>query len=134
MKREAKAAVVKAKNEAYKEWYDKMGTEEGERMIYKVAKQRVRPRRDIGEVNMIRVQISRCQHMRYMSKRGGESISATCQGTVWRRTSSRRVSSGNIKERGEQSHTENEKVKNCRMFPTDLIKHIVESGVSGRDT
>ena len=24
--------------EAYKEWHDKMGTEEGERMIYKVAK------------------------------------------------------------------------------------------------
>ena len=32
------AAVAKAKNEAYKEWYDKMGTEEGERLIYKVAK------------------------------------------------------------------------------------------------
>ena len=41
MKREAKAAVAKAKNEAYKEWYDKMGTEEGERTIYKVAKQRL---------------------------------------------------------------------------------------------
>ena len=34
-KREAKAAVGKAKNEAYKEWYDEMGIEEGERMIYK---------------------------------------------------------------------------------------------------
>ena len=32
MKIEAKAAVAKAKNEAYKEWYDKMGTEEGEWM------------------------------------------------------------------------------------------------------
>ena len=38
MKREAKAAVAKAKNEAYKEWYDKMGTEEGGMMIYKAAK------------------------------------------------------------------------------------------------
>ena len=57
MKREAKAAVAKAKNEAYKEWYDKMGTEEGERMIYKVAKQRARSRRDIGEVNVIKDQI-----------------------------------------------------------------------------
>ena len=47
MKREAKAAVAKAKNEAYKRWYDKMGTEEGERMIYKVGKQRARSRRDI---------------------------------------------------------------------------------------
>ena len=51
IKREAKAAVAKDKNEACKEWYDKMGTEEGERMIYKVAKQRARPRRDIGEVS-----------------------------------------------------------------------------------
>ena len=49
--------VVKAKNEAYKEWYGKMGTEEGERMIYKVAKQRARSRRDIGEVNVIKDQI-----------------------------------------------------------------------------
>ena len=56
-KREAKAAVAKAKNEAYKEWYDKMGTEEGERVIYKVAKQRARSRRDIGEVNVIEDQI-----------------------------------------------------------------------------
>ena len=40
MKKEAKAAVAKAKNEAYKEWYDTMGTEEGERTIYKVAKRR----------------------------------------------------------------------------------------------
>ena len=56
-KREAKAAVAKAKNEAYYEWFDKMGTEEGERMIYEVAKQRARSRRDIGEVNVIKDQI-----------------------------------------------------------------------------
>ena len=36
-KREAKVAVAKAKNEACIEWYDKIGTEEGERTIYKVA-------------------------------------------------------------------------------------------------
>ena len=34
-----------------------MGTEEGERMIYKVAKQRARSRIYIGEVNVIKVQI-----------------------------------------------------------------------------
>ena len=34
-----------------------MGTEEGERMIHKVAKQRARSRRDIGEVNVIKDQI-----------------------------------------------------------------------------
>ena len=48
MKGEVKDAVAKATNEAYKEWHDKMRTEEGERMIYKVAKQRARPRRDVG--------------------------------------------------------------------------------------
>ena len=56
-KREAKTAVAKAKNEAYNNWYDKMGTEEGQWMIYKVAKQRARPRRDLGEVNVIEDQI-----------------------------------------------------------------------------
>ena len=35
MKRDTNDAVAKAKYEAHKEWYDKMGTEEGERMIYK---------------------------------------------------------------------------------------------------
>ena len=56
-KREAKAAVAKAKHEAYKEWYDKMGTEGGERMIYRVAKQRAMSRKDTGEVNVIKYQI-----------------------------------------------------------------------------
>ena len=57
MKREAKPAVAKPKNEAFKEWYDKMGSEEGEQMIYEVAKQRARPRRNIGELNVIKDQI-----------------------------------------------------------------------------
>ena len=34
-----------------------MGTGEGERMIYKVAKQRSRSRRCVGEVNVIKIQI-----------------------------------------------------------------------------
>ena len=54
MKRKAKAAVAKAKTETSEEWYDKMGTKEGERMINKVEKQRASSRRDIGEVNVIK--------------------------------------------------------------------------------
>ena len=54
-----KSAVAKARNEIYKEWYDKMGTEEGERMIYKMAKQRARSRRYIGEVNVIKDQLGK---------------------------------------------------------------------------
>ena len=53
LKREAKAAVAKTKNEAY----EKMGIEEGERMIYKVTNQRARSRRDIEELNVIKDQI-----------------------------------------------------------------------------
>ena len=49
MRRKEKATVAQAKHEACKEWYDKMGTEEGERMIYKEAKQKARSGRDIGE-------------------------------------------------------------------------------------
>ena len=55
-----------------------MGTEEGERMIYKVAKQRGRPRRDTGEVNVIKDQIGEMLTDEVKkSKRGGESISTT---------------------------------------------------------
>ena len=38
-----------------------MGTEEGVRMICKVAKERARSRRDIGEVNVITDQIGEMQ-------------------------------------------------------------------------
>ena len=57
MNREAKAAVAKANIGAYEEWYDKMGTEESERLIYKVVKPRTSSRRDTGEVNVIKDQI-----------------------------------------------------------------------------
>ena len=36
---------------------NKIGTEEGELMIYKGAKQRARSRRDVGEMNMIKDKI-----------------------------------------------------------------------------
>ncbi|XP_047495893.1 uncharacterized protein LOC125043700 [Penaeus chinensis] len=48
-KREAKRAVAKDKEEAWREWYEKMETKEGERIIYKVAKQRAQSRQDVGE-------------------------------------------------------------------------------------
>ena len=76
MRRKAKVTVTQAKHEACKEWYDKMGTAEGDRMIYKVAKQRARSRRDIGEVNVIKEQTGEMlTDMRYRSKRGAEYFS-----------------------------------------------------------
>lgn len=53
-KRETKKVVAKAKEEAWADWYDNMETEEGEKMIYKVARQRAQSRQDIGEVAVIK--------------------------------------------------------------------------------
>ena len=49
--------AYKLNNDAYQEWYHKIGTEGSKRMIYKVAKQRAISRRDIGKVNVIKDQI-----------------------------------------------------------------------------
>lgn len=49
-----KIAVAKAKDKAYKEWYDKLGTKEGENMIYRVTKQRHQKKKDITEILVIK--------------------------------------------------------------------------------
>ena len=46
-KNEAKREVAKAKEEATKEWYDNMESKEGERCIYRLARQRAQTRQDI---------------------------------------------------------------------------------------
>ncbi|GFS15628.1 endonuclease-reverse transcriptase HmRTE-e01 [Elysia marginata] len=46
-KKEAERAVAKAKKEGYKEWYENLDTREGEKTIYKIAKQRAEAKRDI---------------------------------------------------------------------------------------
>ena len=53
-KKKAKVAVAKAKDNAYKKWYDKLGTKEGEDMIYRIKKQRAEKRRDITETLVIK--------------------------------------------------------------------------------
>ncbi|XP_047487258.1 uncharacterized protein LOC125038065 [Penaeus chinensis] len=53
-KREPKIALAKAKEEAWREWYEKMETKEEERIIYKVAKQRAQSRQDVGEISVIK--------------------------------------------------------------------------------
>ena len=137
MKREAKVAVAKAKNEAYKEWYDKMGTEEGERLIYKVAKQRARSRRDIGEVNVIKDQT-------------GDMLTDEVKiKERWREYFSNLLNVENAREQlgevpaveGPVNEISREEVKNaiermkkgkapgCPGLPIDLIKHLGESGV-----
>jgi len=55
-KREAKIAVAKAKTDAWKEWYENLESKEGERTIYRIARQRARNRKDIGEMTAIRNQ------------------------------------------------------------------------------
>ena len=136
-KREAKAAVAKAKNEAYRQWYDKMGTEEGERVIYKVAKQRARSRRDIGEVNVIKDQIGEMLTDEVKIKDMWREQPTKCrkrQGTARRSTSSRRTSPRNIKGRGEESHREHEEGKSSRMLrPPDRPYQTPRGEWSGHD-
>ncbi|GFS06054.1 retrovirus-related Pol polyprotein LINE-1 [Elysia marginata] len=49
-KKEAKRTVAKAKEEGYKEWYENLDTREGEKTIYRIAKQRAEAKRDIKEI------------------------------------------------------------------------------------
>ena len=53
-KQEAKKEVAKAKKEAYQELYDGMETAEGQKDIFRIAKQREKETRDIQHVKMIR--------------------------------------------------------------------------------
>ena len=55
-KKEAKREVAKAKEEATKEWYDNMESKEGERCMYRVARQRARRRKDVGDLKYVRDQ------------------------------------------------------------------------------
>ena len=114
-----------------------MGTEEGERKIYKVAKQRARPRRDIGEVNGIKDQI-------------GEMLTDEVNiKERWRENFNNLLTVENAREQlGEVPAVEGpvleisrEEVKKaiesmkkgkaagCSGLPIDLIKHLGESGV-----
>ena len=135
--REAKAAVAKDTNEAYKERYDKMGTEEGEGMIYKVAKQMASSRRDIGEVNVIKDQTREMLIDEVKIKER------------WREYFSNLLNVENAREQlgevpaveGPVHEISREEVKNaikrmkkgkspgCSGLPIDLIKHIGESRV-----
>ena len=46
-KQKAKRAVAKAKESAWKEWYDNLGTKEGEDNTYKIAKARAKHKKNI---------------------------------------------------------------------------------------
>ena len=53
-KRAAKRAVAIAKGKQYDELYDRLGTREGEKGVYKIAKSRARSQRDVGDVRCVR--------------------------------------------------------------------------------
>ena len=53
-KKAAKRAVGEARGRAYEDLYQRLGTKEGERDIYKMAKIRERKTRDIGQVKCIK--------------------------------------------------------------------------------
>ena len=53
-KKLTKKAVAKAREEAWRGWYEKLGTPEGEMTIYRVAKSRSKQQQDIGQMGMVR--------------------------------------------------------------------------------
>ncbi|KAJ0445561.1 putative RNA-directed DNA polymerase [Helianthus annuus] len=53
-KREAKKAVVEAKNRAYKNMYERLETKEGEHAMFRIAKARERRKQDLGVVKFIK--------------------------------------------------------------------------------
>ena len=53
-KRKSKKAVAQARSIASKPLYDKLGTPEGEQMVYRIAKARERSRRDIEECSYVK--------------------------------------------------------------------------------
>ena len=54
LKKEAKKAVARAKEKAWKKWYDKLETKEGEDQIYRIAKNRAKQKKDITQVAVIK--------------------------------------------------------------------------------
>ena len=54
MKKEAKRTVARAKQAACKEFYEKLGTKEGEKNIYRVAKDRNKKSQDMSHVKQIK--------------------------------------------------------------------------------
>ena len=53
-KKRSKKAVAQSRSEASRPLYEKLGTPEGEQMIYRIAKVREKSRRDIEECNYIK--------------------------------------------------------------------------------
>ena len=54
MRREAKKGVAKAKNNAYDELYEELDSKEGERTLYRLARQRHQAGKDVQQVRMMK--------------------------------------------------------------------------------
>ena len=137
LKREAKRVVAKAKSEAQKDWYEKLGTKEGEKIIYKVAKQRKNERKDIGELSVIKDQAGNLLiEEEKVKERWGEYFDnllnventreqleelAEVEGPI------RPVTRKEVKE--AISNTKSGKATGCSGLGVDLIKHLGESGI-----
>ena len=137
LKREAKRIVAKAKSEAHRDWYEKLGTKEGEKIIYRVAKQRKNERKDIGELSVIKDQTGKLVIAEEKVKeRWGEYFDnllnventreqleemAEVEGPI------KLVTRKEVKE--AIGNTKSGKAAGCSGLGVDLIKHLGESGV-----
>ncbi|XP_063865384.1 uncharacterized protein LOC135103270 [Scylla paramamosain] len=55
-KKQAKRAVARAKSNTYRDWYERLDTPDGEKIIYRVVKVRNEMRKDFGEVAIVKDQ------------------------------------------------------------------------------
>ena len=113
-----------------------MGTEVGEQMIYKVAKQRTSSRRDIGEVNMFKDQIGEMLTDEVKFKKRCREYFSNLLNVVNAREQLGEVPAveGPVQEISREEvnkaieSMKKGKAAGCSGLPIDLIKHLGESG------
>ncbi|XP_063851765.1 uncharacterized protein LOC135095055 [Scylla paramamosain] len=74
-KKQAKRAVARAKINTYRDWYERLDTPDGEKIIYRVAKVRNEMRKDVGEVAIVKDQNGDILMMEDIKRRWQEYLS-----------------------------------------------------------
>ncbi|KAK3507778.1 hypothetical protein QTP70_000334 [Hemibagrus guttatus] len=73
LQRRVKREVSKSKQKAYEELYTRVHTREGEKDLYRLARQRDRDGKDVQQVRVIRIEMEGCSHVRRVYRGDGRS-------------------------------------------------------------
>ena len=82
VKRAAKKAVVEAKYRAFKAFYQKFDTKEGEKFIFILAKSRSRQKKDLGTLKFIKEEGGRVIKLYVHNKKNNKKIKGYAEVTV----------------------------------------------------